>query len=269
MDTPHPEATLRTLFIATAATHPEDIGVRWSLPDGTAFALAHSERLARARVIAELASGLDVRAGSRVALFLPVVPAWLDLFLGFAATGSAVVALPPTLPANDAIHVLRETGADVLFAGSEQIDEARAISTGLPGLRIVAHADVPYPSAPHEPEAATERFPDYRRLFSSAVEKAFANGAAFDRSEPSPGDVALVATNREFTHADILDMGKTFLAEFHESSRSREDLDGIHIVPGASFDALSMITRAISLPLLAAVEGDFPPCVIFDERKDA
>ena len=256
--------TLRSLFLATASRFPEDPGVRCRMPDGWSFAIAHSERLARARVVAELEASLGVDAGDRVAVLMPFVPAWLDLFLGTDSIGAAVVALPPSLPANDAIQVLRETGASLLFAGEGQTPAARTIAAALPEVRVIVQADVPYPSAPHPPTTPPNDLPDYRDLFSRAVDRGLAAGAAFDRASPESSDPALVFDGREYTHDQLVELGAGLLPATLAATRKGGMLPDIAADASAMDDLPSAIARTIALPFLVGAKGFVPPCVAID-----
>ena len=261
----HPSGeTLRSLFLATASRFPEDIGVRWRTPDGQPFAIAHSERLARARVVAELEAALGVEAGAKVALLMPFVPAWLDLFLGTDSIGAAIVALPPSLTTSDAVRILRETGASLLFAGRGQTPAARAIAAALPGLRTVLQADVPYPSAPQPSTTPPSDLPDYRDLFSAAVDRGLAAGAAFDRAAPEPRDPALVFGGREFSHGQLIELGAALLPASLAAARNGGALPDIAADASAMDDLPSAIARTVALPLLIGAKGFVPPCVAIE-----
>ena len=256
--------TLRSLFLETASRFPEDPGVRWRMPDGRPFAIVHSERLARARVIAELASGLGMDAGAKVALFMPFVPAWLDLFLGTASIGAATVALPPSLSPDGAVQILRETGASLLFVGEGQTPASRAIAAALPDVRVVLQADVPYPSAPHPPATLPSDLPDYRDLFSAAVDRGLAAGAAFDRASPESGNPALIFNGREYTHGQLVELGAGLLPATLAAAHKGGTLPDIAADASAIDDLPSAIARTVALPLLAGAKGIIPPCVAIE-----
>lgn len=264
MDDLPSEETLRSLFLATASRFPEDPGVRWRMTDGRPFAIVHSERLARARVVAELAASLGIDAGARVALFMPFVPAWLDFFLGTDSIGAAVVALPPSLSADGAVRILRETRATLLFAGGGQTPAARAIAAALPEVRVIVQADVPYPSAPHPPATPPSDLPDYRDLFSSAVDRGLAAGAAFDRASPEAGDPALVFDGTEYTHAQLIELGADLLPAALTAARKNGALPDIAADASAMDDLPSAIARTIALPFLVGAKGFVPPCIAIE-----
>lgn len=261
MDALPSDETLRSLFLTTASRFPEDAGVRWRTPDGRPFAIVHSERLARARVVAELEAAFGVNAGAKVALFMPFVPAWLDLFLGTVSIGAVAVALPPSLSADDAARILRETRADLLFAGEGQTAAARVIVTTLPGVRVVAMANVPYPSAPHPPATLPNGIADYRDLFSGAVDRAHVSGAAFDHGVPEPGTPALVFGGRAFTHGQLVERGADLLPPTLGNARKGRTLPDIAADSFAMEDLPSTIARTVAIPFLVGAKGVVPPCV--------
>ena len=191
-------ATLRDLLLEAVASHPEDPGLYWTQPDGSQQWLADSERLGRARVVAELASRLGLAPGDRAAVLVPNDPARSDLLFGLASMGVVVVPLDPTLPPAETVRRIRESGATVAFADAPDA----SLAAELPAVRFVVGAGVPYPSAP---SAQTDDPSAYPALFSDAIVAAFSSGAAFDRFVPAPDTPALWEDGRETTHAQLAD----------------------------------------------------------------
>ena len=195
--TPSP-ATLRALLLDAATNHPEDPGIHWTQPDGTQHSLAESERLSRARVIAEIASRLDLSPGDRAAVLVSGDPARTDLLFGLTSVGVVVVQLDPNSPSAEITRQIRESGASVVFADAP----SPALAAELPGVRFIARAGVPYPSAP---SAQTGNPEDYPSLFTEAIVPALSSGATFDRFSPEPHSPALWRDGTMHTHAQLVE----------------------------------------------------------------
>lgn len=82
--------------------------------EGRALTLAELElRSARA---AAMLRGLGVHAGDRVALQLPNVPAFVDLYFALLRLGAVVVPVNPLLRAAETAHVLGDAEVEILLA---------------------------------------------------------------------------------------------------------------------------------------------------------
>jgi len=92
-----------------------------------------NERVVRA---ATLVARLSVRPGvENVALMLENCPEWQEIYLALAGSGVAVVPIDPKLRELEVTHILVDSEAVAVFAGTKQREMLGAIGPGLPNLR--------------------------------------------------------------------------------------------------------------------------------------
>ena len=131
-------------------------------------------------------------------------------------------------------------------------------------MRIVVQADAPYPSAPHPPATPPSGLPDYRDLFSDAVDRAHNAGASFDHGAPESDTPALVFDGREFSHGQLIELGAGLLPATLAFARKGEALPDIVADASDMDDLPSAIARTVVLPLLVGAKGIVPPCVAIE-----
>lgn len=97
-----------------------------------------SNRAARA-----LAAG-GVGPGSRVGYLGVESPFYYELYLACAKTGAVLVPINWRLTPPETGHILRDSGAELLIAGDEQLEGAAGLQESLPRLRsVIALKDYP------------------------------------------------------------------------------------------------------------------------------
>ena len=71
-----------------------------------------------------------------VALMLENSPEWQEIYLALAGSGVAVVPLDPKLRPQEVLHILRDSDAVAIFAGSKLQGVLGEILSDLPDLKI-------------------------------------------------------------------------------------------------------------------------------------
>lgn len=118
--------------------------------------LSFDEILDESRRVATGLAGLGVRAGDRVAIWLPSTPAWIATFFACARLGAIAVAVNTRFVPRELADILGRSGASVLvywpgfgrvdFAGILQACDASALS----GLKaVVAYQEADDVARPH------------------------------------------------------------------------------------------------------------------------
>ncbi|SCF38404.1 long-chain-fatty-acid--CoA ligase [Micromonospora mirobrigensis] len=128
--------TLTAASAANAAAHPDDTAVICedrSLTFGQLHAA--SNRTAHALLTAGL------RRGARVAFLGKESEHYYDLALGCAKAGLVLVPINWRLTAVEVDHIVRDSGAELLFAEGEYLPVVERIRGELPGLRGVVQVD--------------------------------------------------------------------------------------------------------------------------------
>ncbi|MCL1920908.1 MAG: AMP-binding protein [Kiritimatiellaeota bacterium] len=90
------------------------------------------ERVIRAAVVLR---HLNLQPGRQnVALMMENCPEWQEIYLALAGSGLAVVPLDPKLRANEVCHILRDSEAVAIFAGTRLRNVIEQAVAGLPSL---------------------------------------------------------------------------------------------------------------------------------------
>ena len=90
------------------------------------------ERVIRASVVLR---HLNLQPGRQnVALMMENCPEWQEIYLALAGSGLAVVPLDPKLRANEVRHILHDSEAVAIFAGTRLRDVIEQAAASLPGL---------------------------------------------------------------------------------------------------------------------------------------
>lgn len=145
-----PSTTLAALFFEAAERHdlPDAYQVK---RDGRWQPVSHAEVLERARRIALGLEALGVVRGDRVGLLSENRPEWALADWGCLCAGITDVPIYPTLPAEQLVHPLNDSGAVVLFVSTpEQAAKVGSVRAHLATVRtIIAFEDPAPPGADH------------------------------------------------------------------------------------------------------------------------
>lgn len=115
--------TIRACFERFVRETPDAVFMRFH--DGTdwtfwSYASVHARVLRAVAVLRRLVPPQAGEEAPRVAIMLENAPDWLVLYLAVTGLGWTVVPLDPKLRASEVAHVLRDSGACCIFAGSRQ-----------------------------------------------------------------------------------------------------------------------------------------------------
>jgi long-chain acyl-CoA synthetase len=124
--------TLIDRFEAQVGRGPDRVALR-SRRGGVWRPTTWGEWRARVRAAASGLVDAGVRQGDRVAIFAQTREEWVVADLAILHAGAVTVPIYPTLTAEQTAHVLRDSGARVVFA-----DDARAVETLLAAERTDA-----------------------------------------------------------------------------------------------------------------------------------
>ncbi|MGI9141126.1 MAG: AMP-dependent synthetase/ligase [Gemmatimonadaceae bacterium] len=144
---PAPGTLNRLFFTALELDFPDALRFK---RDGSWVSISHRELGERVRHAARGLQSLGASAGDRVALLSENRPEWA--IADFACLTARLIDVPvyPTLPADQIVHVLRDSGAIAIFVSTKaQARKIASIRGELPGLRTVisfvptdGHADM-------------------------------------------------------------------------------------------------------------------------------
>jgi len=140
-----PSSTLTALFFDAIERH--DLPNAYQVKrDGLYVPISHREVLERARRISLGLGTLGVGRGDRVGLMSENRPEWALADWGCLCAGITDVPIYPTLPADQIVHPLNDSGALVLFVSTEeQAAKAASVRAQVRGLRAIISFTHPKP----------------------------------------------------------------------------------------------------------------------------
>jgi acyl-coenzyme A synthetase/AMP-(fatty) acid ligase len=122
---------------------PEDLALVSLGPAGELVAQHTVAQLTdRARRAARALRAQGVRAGDRVFIMLPRVPAWYEAMLGAIRIGAVVMPGTNQLTARDIAYRVSAAGASVAITSADGAEKIDAIESELPSLRLRLGHDV-------------------------------------------------------------------------------------------------------------------------------
>ena len=136
---PTPPGTLNELFLGAVARYRErPVAMRWK-PAGAGWTpLSFQQLLERVRATSLALANLGVKRGDRIAILSENRPEWAIVDYATLALGAADVPVYPTLPTPQMEYILRDAGASVAFASTQQmLDKLLEVRNALPGLRHI------------------------------------------------------------------------------------------------------------------------------------
>jgi len=140
---PNPPGTLNELFLgAIARFRDRPVAMRWK-PAGAGWTpISFQQLLERVRSTSLALASLGVKRGDRIAILSENRPEWAIVDYAALALGAADVPVYPTLPVPLVEYILRDAGASVAFASTQQmLDKLLEVRSALPGLRHIVAFD--------------------------------------------------------------------------------------------------------------------------------
>ena len=137
--------TLTKLFFDAIANFSRPAALRYK-KDGAWVDISHAQLLERVRRTSLALTDLGLARGDRVAILSENRPEWAVADYACLSAGLADVPIYPTLPAEQMMHILNDSGAVAMFVSSlEQAAKIARIRPDLPALRTVISFIAPAP----------------------------------------------------------------------------------------------------------------------------
>jgi len=138
-----PPGTLNELFLGAIARYRDrPVAMRWK-PAGAGWTpISFQQLLERVRSTSLALANLGVKSGDRIAILSENRPEWAIVDYAALALGATDVPVYPTLPTAQVEYILRDAGASVAFASTQQmLDKLLEVRPGLPDLRQIVAFD--------------------------------------------------------------------------------------------------------------------------------
>jgi long-chain acyl-CoA synthetase len=137
--------TLTQLFFDAVATHAKPDALKFK-HNGVWTDIAHATLVDRVRRTSLALQALGLARGDRVALLSENRPEWAIADYACLTAGMADVPIYPTLPAEQMVHILNDSGAVAMFVSTpEQAAKVARIRPDVPALRRVVSFCTPAP----------------------------------------------------------------------------------------------------------------------------
>lgn len=180
--------TIKELLARAVERTPDAVALRFKR-NGTWEETTYAQLLERVRWTAALLDRLGVKPGEHIALFCENAPEWIEIYLAATGTGCAVVPLDPKLREQEAVHILADSNARVLFAMARSYPLVRDAQDHLPHLERVVLLQGPS-SMPEDKKPV--RYHDYNREMAE-LQEAGDNAAASCYDAVSPDDESVAS----------------------------------------------------------------------------
>lgn len=178
--------TLKEILTRTVERRRGAVALRFKRDDRW-HVVTYFELLERVWRVSEVLARLGVRHGDRVALFRENSPEWPEIYFGIVSLGAIAVPIDAKLQEQEVSHILRDSGAGVLFCDAGDLPMIREIEAHIPDLRHVMLLGT------REALPAAGRrlaYTDYERAVEEAAEDASSGNRAFDKMHPAENDIA-------------------------------------------------------------------------------
>lgn len=143
---PGEPGTLSKLFFDAIATHSKPAALRFKR-DGAWLDISHADLLQRVRRISLALQDMGLARGDRIAILSENRPEWAIADYACLTAGMADVPIYPTLPAEQMVHILNDSGAAAMFVSTpEQASKIARIRPDVPTLRRVISFCSPAPA---------------------------------------------------------------------------------------------------------------------------
>ncbi len=177
--------TIKELLVETVGRYEGETALQFKVGK-TWESIRYGGLMERVRQVSELLFEAGTRAGDRVALWRDNHPEWCEIYLGIISLGAIAVPVDAKLRPQEALHILNDSGAKILFSSAKEYRALREMENHLEHLEWVILKD-------HEKAEAVDgklRFLDYDAKKADLAPAAAQDACAFTVNDPAPDDIA-------------------------------------------------------------------------------
>ena len=178
--------TLKELLAQSVQQRGDAVALRYKRQERW-HTVTYNELLAKVRRVAEILARFGVKPGDRVAIFRENAPEWPEIYFGIAGMAATAVPVDAKLQEQEVAHVLRDSGAKLLFSDAKYYPLLRDVEPHIPDMHTVVLTDG------HEILPIHSRrikYFDYDQLIKDVSDQAGGERRAYDRHHPKDDDVA-------------------------------------------------------------------------------
>lgn len=178
--------TLKELLARSVQQRGDAVALRYKQQECW-HTVSYNELLASVRRVAEILGRFGVKPGDRVAIFRENAPEWPEIYFGVAGMGATAVPVDAKLQEQEVAHVLRDSGAKLMFSDAKNYPLLRDVEPHIPDMHTIVLVDG------HEIlpiQSRRIKYFDYDQLIKEVSENAGSERRAYDRQQPKDDDVA-------------------------------------------------------------------------------
>ena len=178
--------TLKELLAQSVQQRGDAVALRYKRQERW-HTVTYNELLAKVRRVAEILARFGVKPGDRVAIFRENAPEWPEIYFGIAGMAATAVPVDAKLQEQEVAHVLRDSGAKLLFSDAKYYPLLRDVEPHIPDMHTVVLTDG------HEILPIHSRrikYLSYEQLTDDAAEAAGSASRAYDKHHPKDDDIA-------------------------------------------------------------------------------
>jgi len=154
---------------------------------GTWTSLSFQEVERQARVVAEICHVNGAMPGDHIALLRENSPEWPAIYFGITGCGLTAVPIDAKLQEQEVAHILRDSGASIVFTSARSYPIIRDIEDYLPRLKHVILIDE-HDALPEGPGRVN--YSDYKKACTQAEAAADDDDSFYRTHDPEEGDIA-------------------------------------------------------------------------------
>jgi long-chain acyl-CoA synthetase len=180
--------TIRDLFLESAKARPTAVALRYK-QNGEWHVVSYAALLEQTRGVSELLHSLGIQAGDHVAMFLDNEYRWPEIYLGVATAAFTAVPVDAKLNEQEVAHILRDSGASIVFVSARTYAIIRDVADQLSHLKHVIVLD----GAMLIPKEKTRvAYDDYGALMAASAPTAMSPEAYYEKAIPAEGEIASI-----------------------------------------------------------------------------
>lgn len=178
--------TIKEMLARSVQSRGDAVALRYKAQERW-HTISYRDLLSRVHHVAEMLSRMGIRPGDRVALFRENSFEWPEMYFGIVGMGATAVPVDAKLQEQEVSHILRDSGARLLFAGARSYPLLRDVEPHVPDLEKVILVDG------HEvlPTSSKRiKYHDFEHLRQEVAKAAASEGRAYDKHHPKEDDIA-------------------------------------------------------------------------------
>jgi long-chain acyl-CoA synthetase len=178
--------TLKELLAQSVQQRGDGVALRYKQQE-LWHTVSYNELLSLVRHVAEILSRHNIKPGDRVAIFSENAPEWPEIYFGIVGMGATAVPVDSKLQEQEVAHILRDSGAKLLFTNAKCYPLLRDIESHVPELHTVllmaGREILPV-------RGRRIKYLGYEQLMEDVAGAAGSPARAYDKHHPKDDDIA-------------------------------------------------------------------------------